>query len=367
MVAAPDAGPDLSAPKPPDPGGFVPPAGGAASGIDVLPGGANPQPPGQGGIGALQDPITYGDDPALDALWDQCAAGDWAACDALFTQGAPNTHYQAWGFTCGNRIAHSNGDCQAAGAASAPSPQDPQSYGDDAYFDNLWELCDLGDWDACDRLGTEALLGSNYARHGFTCGNRRTALQGAPCASSMIHSSYGDNPHFDGLWDRCAQEDWYACDLLYDAAPTDTEYASFGLKCGRSYVPTNDNETCLDSLGDARSYGDSWYFDQMYDTCLDIDHGLWAAICDTLYNEAPIGSQYEQIAGTCGLRVDAFGTCATLFTSTELDRRLVLCEGGSMVQCDALYRESPGGSYYEQAGLTCGGFGIPASGTCTDR
>ncbi|WP_084039402.1 DUF4190 domain-containing protein [Demequina sp. NBRC 110053] len=46
---------------------------------------------------------TYGDDPALDALWDACEAGDDPACDDLYEQAEWNSGYEAFGDACGGR------------------------------------------------------------------------------------------------------------------------------------------------------------------------------------------------------------------------------------------------------------------------
>jgi len=43
----------------------------------------------------------YGDDPALDALWDDCAAGDYEACDDLYWQSPIGSAYEGYGATCG--------------------------------------------------------------------------------------------------------------------------------------------------------------------------------------------------------------------------------------------------------------------------
>lgn len=45
----------------------------------------------------------YGDDPALDALWDDCDGGDLAACDQLFWDSPIGSEYEAFGNTCGER------------------------------------------------------------------------------------------------------------------------------------------------------------------------------------------------------------------------------------------------------------------------
>ncbi|MBC7289900.1 MAG: hypothetical protein H5T83_01015 [Actinotalea sp.] len=54
------------------------------------------------GLGSETE-ATYGDDPALDALWDACAAEDWAACDALYEDSPPGSEYERFADTCGDR------------------------------------------------------------------------------------------------------------------------------------------------------------------------------------------------------------------------------------------------------------------------
>jgi hypothetical protein len=45
----------------------------------------------------------YGDDPTLDALWDQCEAGSGKACDDLFWLAPLDSEYEQFGYTCGER------------------------------------------------------------------------------------------------------------------------------------------------------------------------------------------------------------------------------------------------------------------------
>ena len=45
----------------------------------------------------------YGDDPALDALWDACAGGDMAACDDLYFEAPGGSEYEEFADTCGGR------------------------------------------------------------------------------------------------------------------------------------------------------------------------------------------------------------------------------------------------------------------------
>jgi hypothetical protein len=54
----------------------------------------------------------------------------------------------------------------------------PQSYGDDARLDALWDDCEAADMGACDRLYEESPLGSRYEEFGATCGNRAAAEPG---------------------------------------------------------------------------------------------------------------------------------------------------------------------------------------------
>lgn len=58
-----------------------------------------------GGSPALEVGQTYGDNPTLDALWDQCAAADGAACDTLYSISEVGSDYERFGGTCGDRFA----------------------------------------------------------------------------------------------------------------------------------------------------------------------------------------------------------------------------------------------------------------------
>jgi len=48
-------------------------------------------------------PRQRGDDPTLDALYDQCAAGSGQACDDLFDLSPVGSAYESFAITCGNR------------------------------------------------------------------------------------------------------------------------------------------------------------------------------------------------------------------------------------------------------------------------
>lgn len=44
--------------------------------------------------------------------------------------------------------------------------------------------------------------------------------------------TYGDDVGLDQLWDECEAGDGTKCDLLFESAPVDSEYESFGVTCG---------------------------------------------------------------------------------------------------------------------------------------
>jgi hypothetical protein len=54
------------------------------------------------------DPFAYGDDPELDALYDECAAGDAVACDDLYIDSPTGSEYELFGGTCGGRFEYSD-------------------------------------------------------------------------------------------------------------------------------------------------------------------------------------------------------------------------------------------------------------------
>lgn len=55
------------------------------------------------GFGPGSGVDTYGDDPALDALWDACEAGDDEACDDLYMRSPFGSEYEEFGDTCAGR------------------------------------------------------------------------------------------------------------------------------------------------------------------------------------------------------------------------------------------------------------------------
>lgn len=103
-------------------------------------------------------PLTYGDDPVLDELWDSCEAGELDSCDDLYSQSPGDSEYLAFGGSCGNR-----------GNDSRWCVNQP---GDDPELDGLYDACTAGDWESCDTLYRMSRPGSVYEDYGDTCGNR---------------------------------------------------------------------------------------------------------------------------------------------------------------------------------------------------
>lgn len=49
------------------------------------------------------EPRNYGDDEAMDRLWDACDVGDAAACDSLYQASPLGSDYETFGRTCAHR------------------------------------------------------------------------------------------------------------------------------------------------------------------------------------------------------------------------------------------------------------------------
>lgn len=51
----------------------------------------------------FDQPSAYGDDAALDLLWDECADGSGGACDQLWSNAPLGSAYEEFGVSCGDR------------------------------------------------------------------------------------------------------------------------------------------------------------------------------------------------------------------------------------------------------------------------
>lgn len=119
--------------------------------------------------------------------------------------------------------------------------------------------------------------------------------------------SYGSDAELDGYWDDCEAGDLAACDDLYWNSPIGSEYEEFGSTCGGTESQSwGSCDGANNSFSTNNTYGSDPELDALYDAC----EGGDMAACDDLYWDSPIGSEYEDLAYTCGGRTDyAAGTC----------------------------------------------------------
>ena len=111
------------------------------------------------------DAAAYGDDFVLDTLWDECEAGDADGCDGLFAAAPFGSQYETFGGSC----AGTRPDGDYSDPCSFVVSGEPFSYGDDASFDMLWDLCAQGDGTACDDLFFQTPIDSAYEAFGRVC------------------------------------------------------------------------------------------------------------------------------------------------------------------------------------------------------
>jgi branched-chain amino acid transport system substrate-binding protein len=178
-----------------------------------------------------QEPFTYGDDPALDALWESClngsASGNREACSDLFYEAPIDSEYEAFG-GCLDQIwgewDTTLGECKAA----------PITYGDNPVLDALWESCLNGDKDICTDLYFAAPYDSDYAELG-NCLNEIWGEWDTTLGECNDPFTYGDSPVLDALWESCVNRDaattdqyMNACDELFWESPYDSDYATLG-------------------------------------------------------------------------------------------------------------------------------------------
>ena len=158
-------------------------------------------------------------------------------------------------------------------------------FGDDLYLDRLYTQCADGDDQACDDLYWESPYDSEYLDFASTCGGRDCEI---PILSGAM--SYGEDPYLDDLYDSCADGDDWACQLLWEESPIDSEYESFALTCG--------GRDCeIETPNTVPWGGGSLDLDALYVDCSDGNDDA----CVLLSDLSP-DSEIREYAKTCGGR-----------------------------------------------------------------
>jgi len=110
----------------------------------------------------------------------------------------------------------------------------PQSYGDHADFDVLYDLCDAGTETACDLLYYEANAGSQYSELAIDCAGRGDGL--TYCTPGVLAAADGsidgDSPGLFALESQCSAGDMLSCDLLFVSSPIGSDMERVGNTCG---------------------------------------------------------------------------------------------------------------------------------------
>lgn len=239
----------------------------------------------------LRSVQAYGDDTAMDALWDACSEGDWAACDDLTTETNSDSEYYEFGRTCGETEDEYNSGCEAIHFFT---------YGDDPELDELYDWCKEGDMGACDDLYRAAAYGTDYEHFGQTCGTTRPNTYGS--CDEDGNDQYGEDRTFDALWDSCQAGEMWDCYQLEMLSPYGSEYYEFGETCGDT---VHDGSGCVD-FGEG-VYGSETHLDGYWDQCGAGD----MEACDTLYELAPSGSEYYEFGNSCGdTTSNGYGMCS---------------------------------------------------------
>jgi len=84
-----------------------------------------------------------------------------------------------------------------------PEPDIPYTYGDDRFFDRLWDQCEDGDFDACDELFWESPAGSEYESYAIA---RMDELENALTDRDIV-DAIGADFLLDLTWDTLTRRE----------------------------------------------------------------------------------------------------------------------------------------------------------------
>lgn len=153
-----------------------------------------------------------------------------------------------------------------------------------------------------------------------------TSAFGAAVDPATFIPEYGTDAGFDSLADSCFGGDLRDCDQLYSVTPISdatNSYEGYGATCG-GRLATEETGDCVSlaqaELGSAvdpaqfiPEYGSDATFDSLADSCF----GGTLSDCDGLYRQTPVSpsaNSYEGYGATCGGRLaeEHPGICASL-------------------------------------------------------
>ncbi len=130
-------------------------------------------------------------------------------------------------------------------------------------------------------------------------------------AQDCAGAEYGTDVVLDLLWDWCDGDAMWACDDLYVRAVSGSDYEAFGASCG-DRADTAEWCTVLYGAPEAFTRGDVPELDALWEGCAS-GRGDWTLACDTLFEVAPLDSEYEAFGDTCGDRNEPSGWCEDLY------------------------------------------------------
>ena len=218
-------------------------------------------------VGEPTDPTGLGDDPANDALAQSCFDGDLESCDDLYWGTAVGSDYEAYGSTCGGRLADGVfGDCvetiggigtEVVQASTLPEPTlEPTGLGTDP-SSTRWRPTATPAWcspaTSCSssarraRPTTTTATPAPVARRPTPSRSVTSWWASRVRASTSRRCPVPDDDAVYALIATCAIGDMQTCDDLYRQSEPSTEFRTVGDTCaGRQ--PENTGELCVNAF-----------------------------------------------------------------------------------------------------------------------
>lgn len=251
------------------------------------------------GVSAVGVP---GADAELDVLMTSCDGGDLPACDELFFLAPVGSVYERFGETCGNRLPGGIPfDCSVVFDESVEG-----AYGSDEALDRLWDACRTDDMAACDELWRLSPDDTPAEALGYSCNGRATGI-GLLCADVVAAvPQLAEWVSIRDTWTElytlaCGAGDFAACDDLSWATTDGSSTKMFATSCG-DRLEGSPPGGCAAALGDGERHQGLVGSDPALDPDAFACGAAGGAACDRLAAVAPVGTEYDLVAITCGGR-----------------------------------------------------------------